>query len=279
MNQTSTTSPAYIDCAIAEASGHKAKVLTEMNRLLLAHKRGRDVGNFDLKFLRLRDQELADTAEISRLNHLFTGWSRFYLVLGGHIHSSKGCHTCTLTTLFSWLPELSGLSEADAVEAHGEILCSVCFPSAPVAWTNGVSKVAQAVRDERAFKDAAKAAAKAAKALFPDGHSIRVAGERIETKVQAQRWLSGVVDDLIFYPGITHDANDVALVLDALAEATDAPGSFVWTTTVTKRVKVARKNLAEPLRDFGFTGEQLAIQAAHLADCVARCDELSGLFN
>jgi exonuclease VII small subunit len=35
---------------------------------------------------------------------------------------------------------LSGLTEADAVEEYGEILCSICYPSAPVEWTNGVNK-------------------------------------------------------------------------------------------------------------------------------------------
>lgn len=66
-------------------------------------------------------------------------WSRFFLVRnnGGHIHSSMACSTCFPTTLFGWLPELSGLTEKEAVEAHGTILCSICFPSAPVEWTLG----------------------------------------------------------------------------------------------------------------------------------------------
>lgn len=64
------------------------------------------------------------------------GWSRFFLVMNGngHIHSSMACSTCRITTLFSWLPTLSGLTEKDAVDAHGPLLCSVCFPSAPVEW-------------------------------------------------------------------------------------------------------------------------------------------------
>ena len=56
---------------------------------------------------------------------------------GGHIHSTMACSTCRPTTVFAWLPELSGLSEKDAVEAYGPLLCSVCFPSAPVEWTVG----------------------------------------------------------------------------------------------------------------------------------------------
>lgn len=67
------------------------------------------------------------------------GWSRFFLVQNnnGHIHSSMNCSTCYARTEYGWLTELSGLTEADAVEAYGTILCSVCFPSAPVEWTVG----------------------------------------------------------------------------------------------------------------------------------------------
>lgn len=66
-------------------------------------------------------------------------WSRFFLVKnhGGHIHSSMACSTCYDTTEFGWLPQLSGLDEAAAVAAHGAILCTICFPSAPTEWTDG----------------------------------------------------------------------------------------------------------------------------------------------
>lgn len=67
------------------------------------------------------------------------GWSRFFLVTGGHIHSSMNCSTCNNGqnfTSFGWLPALSGLTEKDAVDAHGALLCTVCYPSAPVEWTN-----------------------------------------------------------------------------------------------------------------------------------------------
>lgn len=64
-------------------------------------------------------------------------WSRFFIVAGGHIHSSTACHTLRITTRLGWLPELSGETEKDAVDAHGALLCTVCFPSAPVEWTMG----------------------------------------------------------------------------------------------------------------------------------------------
>lgn len=70
-------------------------------------------------------------------------WSRFFLVqnTGGHIHSSMHCKTTFPTTRWGWLPDLSGLTEEDAVKAQGPRLCSVCYPSAPVEWTVGIEKV------------------------------------------------------------------------------------------------------------------------------------------
>lgn len=81
-------------------------------------------------------------AEMKPLDDEFEAnpWSRFFLVTssaGGHIHSSTACSTTRIRTGFAWLPTLSGLTEKDAVEAHGPLLCTVCYPSAPVEWTVG----------------------------------------------------------------------------------------------------------------------------------------------
>lgn len=75
------------------------------------------------------------------------GWSRFFMVPGGHIHSSLHCSTCRPTTQFGWLPELSGQTEADAVAEHGALLCTVCYPSAPVEWRNFYELQEQAKAD------------------------------------------------------------------------------------------------------------------------------------
>lgn len=132
-------------------------------------------------------------------------WSRFFLVnnTNGHIHSSMNCSTCFYDTSFSWLPELSGLTERVAVEEHGEILCSVCFPSAPVEWTTGISKVAQAEKDARAAAKAERDAAKAAKAITnPDGTPLKGYGRyggEIKTLVTAQRELVSTFKDRLYY--------------------------------------------------------------------------------
>ena len=65
----------------------------------------------------------------------YRGWSRFFMVPGGHIHASLSCKTCNKvgqSTAFTWLPHLSGLTEAEAVAEYGPVLCTVCFPSAPL---------------------------------------------------------------------------------------------------------------------------------------------------
>lgn len=93
------------------------------------------------KLAAIQAEIVALHAEASPLEDLYTEnqWSRFFLVqnTGGHIHSSMNCSTCHITTQFGWLPNLSGLTEADAVAAHGPLLCSVCYPTAPVEWTIG----------------------------------------------------------------------------------------------------------------------------------------------
>lgn len=91
-----------------------------------------------------REALAVSEAAIAKLQDKYTGWSRFFLVTSskGHIHSSMTCRTCRDTTRYGWLPELSGQSEAEAVEAHGPALCTVCYPSAPVEWQGGwISKV------------------------------------------------------------------------------------------------------------------------------------------
>lgn len=161
----------------------------------------------------------AISAEVDALNAQYTGWSRFFLVTNtnGHIHRSMNCSTCYVTTTYAWFPTLSGRTEAEAVADQGEILCSVCFPSAPVAWTTGVSKASTEARGSRAAKSAALAAKKAEKAL---GTVLRVGrwNDRIETIHAAKAFLTDAAEwntDGNEHP--SYPAADVALVAEALA--------------------------------------------------------------
>ena len=73
----------------------------------------------------------------------YTGWDRFFLVTSsnGLVHSSMNCSTCNkgrkLTT-FALLPSFSDRPVDGLVTLFGPALCSVCFPSAPVDWTDAV---------------------------------------------------------------------------------------------------------------------------------------------
>lgn len=72
-------------------------------------------------------------------------WSRFIAVQDGHLHSGTRCAggTIRVTTQLGWHPELSGKTEAEAVAELGPMLCTHCFPSAPVEWTVGKPKPAR----------------------------------------------------------------------------------------------------------------------------------------
>lgn len=89
-----------------------------------------------------RDALEADATDLEIL-HSQHRWARFFLVPGGHIHSGTQCAggTIRITTSVGWLPDLSGKPIADAVAAHGTILCTHCFPTAPVEWRVGPPKV------------------------------------------------------------------------------------------------------------------------------------------
>ena len=128
------------DVRFARSSYAPAKVLAA------AHEHAATCGEWDRRDVErylteyyAKAQTLTDAIDAERLiAEEYEGWSRFFLVTSskGHIHSSMNCSTCQWTTTYGWLPDVSGLDEEAAVEAHGALLCTICFPSAPVEWTN-----------------------------------------------------------------------------------------------------------------------------------------------
>lgn len=130
-------------------------------------------------------------------------WSRFFLVHGGHIHSSTWCSSLRITTEISWLPELSGETEKEAVDAYGSTLCTKCFPSAPVEWTVGKVKTkAQLDKEVRSAERAAKQAEKDAKLVIdPDtGEALRDAdGYALKTERAASNAILQAMFDLRLY--------------------------------------------------------------------------------
>jgi len=109
----------------------------------------------------VKDAHVKSNEALREVEREYEGWSRFYLVPGGHVHSSRSCSSCNKgdsRTQFAWLPMLSGLTEEDAVASQGAILCTVCFPSAPVEWTNA-HDIAAAARIAARCKGSGKAPA------------------------------------------------------------------------------------------------------------------------
>lgn len=142
--------------------------LTDMGDDLAVHTSYR-ASEILAKLATLTEAQLAAEAAYVAAQDEYEGWSRFFLVVGGHIHSTMGCHTCYPTTEFGWLPALSGLTEADAVAVYGGVLCSICYPSAPVESTGGYSDgLTLAEQEARRSEKAAKADAKAAKLVPAD---------------------------------------------------------------------------------------------------------------
>lgn len=110
------------------------------------------------------------------------GWTRAFIVPGGHVHSSMDCSSCYPTTKFGWMPELSGDDEDEIVGKAGERACTVCYPTAPVdvisrptsLWTEDEKK-------EMAEKAVRKAALEEKKAKAR-ANAPQVSGEPIEVR-------------------------------------------------------------------------------------------------
>jgi hypothetical protein len=138
-------SPAEIDALWAEAMQpawanlHKANALFATaakyeragGHYVAQGQRYRDRGNV----LLARSREIREQVEPPFLAEWDArgGWTRAYVVPDGHIHKETCCHTLYPTTVISWLPEQSGLTEEEIVARAGVHACTVCYPSAPVA--------------------------------------------------------------------------------------------------------------------------------------------------
>lgn len=128
--------------------------------------------NAEIQQLRARIAKLEKVSDKLNENYREERWNRYFPSVtnsGGHIHATTSCRTLRWTTDVRFAPELSGLDIAEAVETYDTGLCSVCFPSAPVALADGyVSKADRTKRDERAAEKAKRDDAKSLKRLTPE---------------------------------------------------------------------------------------------------------------
>ena len=122
------------------------------------------------------------------------GWTRAFLVMNsnGHVHASRRCSTCFPTTQYGWFTEYSGHDEAEIVGLAGDMACTVCYPSAPVADPRfpRPSRLAtpeqKKARDERDAAKAAREAKRLATGIWnPDGTEL-LAGGVVKTERTAE---------------------------------------------------------------------------------------------
>lgn len=124
------------------------------------------------------------------------GWTRWYLVEGGHLHYDVSAYRCSRinTTSHYWLTEYSGAPAEQMIELAGERVCTTCFPDAPVAAQDRPSQLftkseqeKEEARREREAKRQQAAKTKADKAITaPDGSVLVHDGEKILTEARAQ---------------------------------------------------------------------------------------------
>lgn len=136
----------------------------------------------------------AKVAEVNAMEKQYEGWSRAFLVQNsnGHVHRSMRCHSCYASTVFIWLPELSGSDEDGIIKAAGEKACSVCYPDAPSEYLARKCELEDPAvvkaREERAIAKAERDAKAKEKGISnPDGSPLKVQAWRYKEHIKAER--------------------------------------------------------------------------------------------
>lgn len=103
------------------------------------------------------------------------GWKRYFLVHGGHVHRERECSTCTVKTVFQWLPELSGCDEDAMVQQYGDDVCAVCFPDVVThpAYIAGQAHRAAHEQAQRQFECEGSETYATRSELTPNGRYVR----------------------------------------------------------------------------------------------------------
>lgn len=184
------------------------------------------------------------------------GWTRAYLVFGGHVHRSTSCHTLRFDTKMGWLPEVSGKDEAEIVELAGERACTVCYPSAPVdvlarptqLYTPEERRDNEA-KTQRAADLAAKKADKAAKAITNrDGSPLRGEYGVIATERTAEIEAVDFIHNQLAYGYSHQDEAAQARIIAALAHKRGTTVEEQLALVTAKAEKKAAKTRREMAR-------------------------------
>lgn len=218
MNALTAASPAEIDTELARIFGEIARYETRIERAnrVIASK----YASAEQIEAARADEESAVRAiavlesEDGELEGEFTargGWTRYWLVEGGHLHHDVSSYRCSriATTSHYWMTELSGKLAAEVIELAGDRVCTVCFPDAPVAALGRPSALLTKTEAERAQDRATRqkaAAEKAAKAAekgitTPEGQPlvIQESGRSFGETIKTQRAAEVKLVDLLWW--------------------------------------------------------------------------------
>lgn len=181
------------------------------------------IQNAEIRQSEIRHHFVALNAEYARRG----GWSRYYLVDGGHLHydvSGSRCSRIPSTTHY-WMTEFSGTAPKLVIAKAGERVCTTCFPEAPVAPRPNHPRFMTLTEAERAAHAEAKArkaaAKKAAQITNPEGDELIVDGRQVKTERAAWNLAMQEATSLAWY-GESHPSagewrRDIDLCLEALA--------------------------------------------------------------
>jgi hypothetical protein len=249
--ELAAATPRQIDEHLSRLGAEEARLrnaLASMQATVLRRARNEIVtGHYSMT-----DAELAeaiDTAENMLTDVRFTarpldaeftrrgGWSRWYLVDGGHLHYDVSGFRCNRqpTTTHYWMTEFSDQDSTEVIAAAGERVCTVCFPDAPVSPRPAHPRfmtMTEAEKAAHAEDKARKAAAKkAAELRDADGGPLTVVdgiglGSTLKTDRAAWNWLMREAESLAWY-GADKDTTAVResaeRVLTVLSEARGKP--------------------------------------------------------
>lgn len=204
----------------------------------------------------------ANRAEQAPLHAEFVrrgGWTRFFEVQGGHIHSSQHCQTLHRgreRTRLAWITDMSGRVEADAIAelaAAAHILCSVCFPNAPVVSTTPVPRKTPA--EIAAARDAAERKARLEDAKLigdVDGGPLRVDHSVLRTVRSAEIAAVSALDWAAYARHIGNPNEAVALKREGHARKIAAALAVKnGTTPVAELARLTAKAVAKVRREYG----------------------------
>jgi len=132
--------------------------------------------------------------------HTAYGWTRYIVVPDGHVHF-EGCSTLRHDTLRSFLPDESGNTVTEMIAKYTTLMCTVCFPQAPVdpAYREAERKSEAQKQEARAAKDAAKAEKDALTPRGDDGEPLKVGMDTPKTERGARNALASRCWDMDWY--------------------------------------------------------------------------------